>query len=203
MDNVSQAQSDAVRKKANNWEGYLKTLSNELNSTLEYYFLREASLWASTFAYIEWLIVFHLYKTFPTKNEIANTLKEFWGWDKEIGEVFWTAGRHPIAHIGQANFFHSYLNFRDLPANVSFNSSTRWTKAVTGDWGKYNPFEGVTIYPPLVSDNEVVQIITFFHQMILSELLPKLANGVISQIENESKSENLQKILELNKQIPH
>lgn len=198
--NIAEAQSRAIKNKSNLWLDYLRNLAEELNPIDTFSLLRVASLWASTFSCIEWLIVFKLYKTFPDKNEIAEVLKTSWGWDNEVGKIFWTAGRHPVAHVGQAN---SFMEFDGLLTNVSFDSQNRWTIAVTGEWDKYHPYKAVAVLPPLDDGQQKIQIITFFHQMILAELLPRLVNDVVIQIASENSTSNLQKITELNKQILH
>lgn len=202
-ENIAEKQAKAVNNKAKAWRAYLSHLADDLNANSDFYLHRMASLWASTFSYIEWLAVFKLYKTFPNKNEIAEILRQSWGWEKEIGVVFWAAGRHPVAHVGQTNTFYSFEDYDGLPTNVSFDSQNRWSEAVTGEWDKYHPYKAVAVLPALEVSETKTRIITFFHQMLLAELLPKLADDIVDQIANESDHGNLRTIYELNKQILH
>ena len=205
MIDIAAQQAEAIEKKADYWRKYLKRLADDLTVGDGYYILKISSLWASTFAYIEWLTVFRLYilhPKFPHIDDIASTLETMWGWDKEIGKLFWAAGRHPIAHVGQANAYYSYVQYKGLSTSVSLDSG-QWSEAVTGEWDQYHPNKGVAVLPPLDRGDENVQIIVFFHQMIVDELLPKLAIGVVEQIQEEKELGNLDKIQKLNSQILH
>lgn len=194
------AHSEALVNKAKHWMLYLENLTKNLNNDDGFYPHKDASLWASTFSFIEWLIVFSNYKTRLEGTDVAVALNRFWGWDENIGKIFWAAGRNPIAHVGQANSFYSFRNFNEMPTNVSFNSG-RWSKAVTDDWYKYNSYTAVSILPPLDTEEGNIQIITFFHQMLLSDLLPRLVESVALQIKNERNPNNIAKLIKLNKQI--
>lgn len=200
---VQTAQSGAIRSKASYWRSYIAGLSTELNSSQDFYLLRSASLWATTFAYIEWLVAFDHYKDRVYKSDVATTLSNAWGWHQDVGKLFWQSGRNPVAHVGQANSFHNYCEFNGLPSNVSLDSSNRWTAAVTGEWDEYHPYKAVAIMPPLDTGDGSVQIVTFFHQMLLTELLPLLAEYVADKIAKETDADSLSKIVALNSQIPH
>jgi hypothetical protein len=200
---IASAQSAAISSKANYWREYIITLANELNSTHDFYLLRAASLWATTFAYIEWLTAFEHYKERIYKADVATTLSKTWGWHEDIGKLFWQSGRNPVAHVGQANSFHNYCEFNGLPSNVSLDSSNKWTVAVTGEWDKYHSYKAVAILPPLDTGDGSVQIVTFHHQMLLAELLPILGEYVSDKISKETNTNNLSKIVALNSQIPH
>lgn len=200
--NLAKDQANAIENKATYWRGYLQECVNELHRTQNYTQLRAATLWASTFAYIEWLLVFDVYHTSLTKDEITDSLNRHWGWDKELSALFWEAGRHPIAHVGQTNSFHSYYKYNNLPTNVTFDFG-KWSKAVTDNWGKYNTHRGVTVPPELDTQEGPVQVVAFFHQMILEELLPELAKNVAEKIRLETDTKNLNKILKLNIEILH
>jgi len=202
-DKVSKSQAEAIKNKAAYWRSYITELAKELNSSLDYHLLREASLWASTFAHIEWLASFDHYKEPVTKTEIAETLNRAWDWDVEVSKLFWSSGRNPVAHVGLANPFHSYRKFNNLDTNVSLNSANNWSEAVTGEWDKYHPHRAVAILPPLAVEDGTVQLVTFFHQMLLDELLPKLAEYVYQKIVNEADDIKLTALVELNSQIPH
>lgn len=197
------AQSAAIRSKAKYWREYITALTDELNSTQDFYLLRAASLWATTFAYIEWLTAFEHYKERIYKADVAATLRKAWGWHEEVGKLFWQSGRNPVAHVGQANSFYDYCEFSGLPSNVNLDSSNKWTVAVTDEWDKYHPYKAVAILPPLDMADGSVQIVTFHHQMLLAELLPVLAEYVADKISKETNSDNLGKIVALNSQIPH
>lgn len=194
--------SNAIMNKSNYWMSYLDNLVKNLNIDDGFYLYRKASLWASTFSYIEWLIIISNYKIKPTQTEVAIALQKIWGWSEDIGKVFWSAGRNPIAHVGQVNTFHSFRNYNGMPTNVDFNNGV-WSRAVTNDWYKYNLYTAVSIAPPFNGEDGDVQIIAFFHQILLSDLLPKLAEHVVSQIKNERDPNNINKLEKLNRQIPY
>ncbi len=201
---IQKAQSDAIRSKASYWRTYIAALATELNSSQDFYQLRSTSLWATTFAYIERLVAFDHYKDRIYKSDVAATLSNAWGWHEDVGKLFWQSGRNPIAHVGQANPFHNYCEFNDLPSNVSLDSSNRWTAAVTGEWDEHHPYKSVAILPPpLDTGDGSVQIVTFFHQMLLAELLPLLAESVADKVAKETDADKLGKIVALNSEIPH
>jgi len=203
VDEVASSQSKAIDNKASYWRKYIELLTGELNATLEYYPLREASLWASTFAYIEWLVAFDQRTDWVHPFHVEDTLLHAWGWSKEVSKLFWKSGRNPIAHVGQANSFHSYDKFQGLDTNVSLNSANNWSPAVTGEWDKYHPHKAVAILPPLDMEDKKIQMVTFFHQMLLSDLLPLLAEYVYERISKETDEANLRTIVSLNSQILH
>lgn len=169
--------------------------------------LKDASLWASTFAHINWLCQFYLaipHPNFPSSKQIAETLNICWGWDEEIAKVFWDSGRNPIAHVGQGNPFFSFAKYKGLRTSVSLNSGS-WSDATTKEWNTYHPYTGISLLPspPPTTGNEPEYWITFFHQMLLDELLPTLAQHVSTKIRNETDPELIEKILKINSQIPH
>ncbi len=206
--NIAKNQAEAIRNKAKSWLSYINNLSKKLNSqkSFLFYLFREASLWATTFSYIEWLLLFSLYETgkdhLETK-DVAPQLKKYWGWEIELGKLFWKSGRNPIMHIGQVNAFYSYYNFNSLPTNVSLNSSNKWTEAVTDEWSKYHNYKAVAILPPLQTDKKTVQIVAFFHQMLKDKLLPILPKMIIEEILKEKDELKLKKLYKLNTKIPH
>lgn len=201
---VNNSQANAIKAKSSNWAKYLDELANELHQDGldSFYFLKVASLWSSTFAYIEWLVCFHERKTFPKINEIADVLKKSWGWDIKIAELFWKSGRHPLAHVGQANSYYSYGKYNGLDTNVSFDVA-KWSKAVTDDWDKYYTYKAVAVLPPLEIEGQNLQILYFHHQMLRSDLLPLLAEFVVNGILKETDEVKLKDIIELNRQILH
>jgi len=205
---IVQKQSEAIKNKAKSWLYYINELSSELNSQKSFtsYLFREASLWATTFSYIEWLLLFSLYETGKDHlgfKDVSPQLKKYWGWEDKVGEIFWMSGRNPIMHVGQANSFHSYYSFNGLPTNVSLNSSNKWTEAVTGEWNKYHNYRAVAILPPLQADKKTIQIVAFFHQMLKDELLPILPKMIAEEILMENDELKLKKLYKLNTQIPH
>lgn len=205
-DDIAKKQAESIKNTAKYWLAYINKLSVELNQTMEFYPLRQASLWSTTFSYIEWLLLFSIYETgkiYISAKNVAFLLNKYWGWDKEIGKIFWKSGRNPINHVGQANFLYSYDKYNNLPSNVSLDSSNRWTDHTMGEWGKYHPYKAVAILPPLKTNEEVVQIVTFFHQMLKDELLPILSEKIIKEILKETDKFKLNKLYNLNKIIPH
>ena len=199
---VSAAQAQAIRSKAEYWRSYISKLAGEQKASPDFIRLRIASLWATTFAYIEWLIKFDQYNERLTPDQISDTLHRCWGWDHELVKLFWKSGRNPVAHAGQENPFYSYYEFNGLPTNVSLNVST-WSEVVTGDWDKYHAHRAVAILPPVDMGEGDIQVVSFFHQMLRNELLPALAEQVAQKVAAETNEENLQKIVKLNRQIPH
>ncbi len=199
---VASAQSDAIAKKAAYWRGYIDVLAKEAAADRQFLSLRAAGLWASTFAHIEWLTAFYLCRKSVSKEDVATVLKDCWGWDGEVGKLFWKSGRNPIAHVGQANPFHSYYMLNALPTNVSLDTN-HWTKAVTKDWDNYNEFKAVSVLPPLDMGDGEFQNVTFFHQMLRDDLLPVLAERVCEKTAAERDQAILDKLLRLNAQIPH
>ena len=118
---VAAGQSNAISLKAEAWRRYLAELAKEAREKSTFTNFRIASLWASTFAYVEWLATFERYETRPDATEMALILRKYWGWDEDIGKLFVYCGRNPIAHVGQANPFHTYHTYNGLPTIVSFN----------------------------------------------------------------------------------
>jgi hypothetical protein len=207
-ENMTKKQADAIKAKAEGWLSYVNELSDGLNNSqsLNAYSLRQASLWATTFSFIEWLLVFSLYesgKTYLKTEDVAKMLNEYWGWSKELGRIFWWSGRNPIAHTGNTNPFISYHKFNNLDSNVSLDSSNRWSEAVTNEWGRYHTYKGVMIPQPLEWEGKTIQIITFFHQMLKDELIPLLIERVVNEISQEKNMQKLQLLYNLNSQMPH
>ena len=205
---ITKKQAEAIKNKAKFWLSYINGLSDELNTqkNFNFYLFREASLWATTFLCIEWLLLFGLYETGKDHlktGEVAVQLKKYWGWDEELGKLFWKSGRNPIMHVGQVNSFYSYYSFNNLPTNVSLNSSNNWTEAVTGEWSKYHNYKAVAILPPLKTDRATIQIVAFFHQILKDELLPTLSSKITEEILKETDKTKLTKLYKLNIQIPH
>lgn len=203
---VNNLQAQAIEAKSLNWMKYLDELALDINrrSVLldSFYFLRVASLWASTFSYIEWLTTFYERKTFPKIGEVASLLENAWGWELALVKLFWTSGRHPISHVGQANSYYSYAKYKGLDTNVNFDAQF-WSKAVTDDWDKYHKFKAVAVLPPLEIENQSLQIVYFHHQMIRSDLLPLLSKCVVDSILAETDEQKLKDIIELNRRILH
>jgi hypothetical protein len=199
---VADTQSKAIENKASYWRQYLRYLFDDIHNNSDYYLLKSCSLWSSTFAYIEWLIVFHQYQSKPSLDYVAETLSEAWGWNQELCKVFWCAGRNPMAHVGQSNTFYSYRIYNSLKTNVLFENNI-WSNAVTDEWGKYHQYRAVTILPTLDMGEGEVQHISVSYQMLLDELLPKIADYVVLKIQNETDPVQLLKITKLNKQILH
>lgn len=199
---VADTQSEAIKNKACYWRRYLKYLFDDIHKNGDFYILKSCSLWSSTFAYIEWLIVFNKYETRPSLDYVAEILSKAWGWDQELCKVFWCAGRNPVAHVGQSNVFYSYRTYNSLKTNVMFETNI-WSNAVTDEWDKYHPYRAVTVLPPLDMGEGNFQPISVSYQMLLDELLPKIADYVVVKIKNETDSTQLLKIIKLNKQILH
>ena len=204
---VNNSQAHAIEAKASNWINYLEELADNIkNDGLNsFYQLKVASLWSSTFAYIEWLTCFQERKILPSTdqvNMIADLLSNAWGWDRDLAKLFWVSGRHPIAHVGQTNPFHSYAKYNGLDTNVSFDVNS-WSKVVTDDWDKYHTYRAVVVLPPLGLDGQELQIVYFHHQMLRSDLLPLLSKFVIDGILAETDEQKLKGIIQLNQQILH
>jgi hypothetical protein len=206
---IAKKQADAIKTKAESWLGYINELSNGLNNPqikVYLYFLRQSSLWATTFSFIEWLLVYSLYetgKTYLKTEDVAKKLNEYWSWSKELGKIFWWSGRNPIAHTGDVNPFKSYHKFNNLDSSVSFDSSNHWSEAVTGKWNKHHSYRGVMIPPLLEVDGKTIQSIIFLHQMFKDELLPHLVEKVTNEISQETDMAKLEMLYKLNSQIPH
>ena len=204
---VNNSQARAIEMKAVHWISYLDELSDDINKAglNRFHLLKVASLWSSTFAYIEWLACFYERKILPSSNQISKVavlLNNAWGWDLELARLFWNSGRHPIAHVGQANPFHSYGKYDGLDTNVSFDTQS-WSSAVTDDWDKHHKFRAIAVLPPLEIDNQSLQIVYFHHQMLRNDLLPLLFKYVTDGILAETDEQKLRDIIELNQQILH
>ena len=201
---VNNSQAAAIEAKSANWVQYLEELAGEIHKEgiSSFYLLKVASLWASTFAYVEWLVCFYERKTFPKADQVASVLKDAWGWDEDLARLFWKSGRHPFAHVGQANTFHSYEKYKGLDTNVSFDVNS-WSSAVTDDWDKYHTYKAAAVLPPLELEGQNIQIVYFHHQMMRSELLPALSKLVADGIRSETSEQKLRDIIELNSQILH
>jgi hypothetical protein len=204
---VNNSQAHAIETKAANWVSYLDELADNINKdgVDRFHILRVASLWSSTFAYIEWLTCFYERKILPSSdqiNKVAGLLNDVWSWDLELAKLFWKSGRHPLAHVGQANSFHTYGKYKELDTNVSFDVGY-WSEAVTNDWDKYHTYKAVAVLPPLEVEGQNLQIVYFHHQMMRSDLLPMLSRFVVDSILAETDEQKLKDIIELNRQIPH
>lgn len=203
ISSVNMSQANAIDNKAMNWVNYLNSLSGDIHTKGldSFYQLRAASLWASTFAYIEWLVSFYQGSTFPNIDTVTGVLNSSWGWDKELCKLFWKSGRHPFAHVGQTNSFYSYYKYKGLETNVSFDVN-KWSTAVVDEWDDHHKYIGVAIAPPLSVEGSDLQIIYFHHQMMRDDLLLRLASFVSNYIRDINNEDELKNIVRLNMQIP-
>lgn len=202
---VAHYQAKTTATRADYWQEYLRILWNEvaLDDEDDYGDLREMSLWASTFAYIEWLANFYLLPKqgeYPKIHAIAGMLQATWQWDIKIAEIFWKAGRHPIAHVGFANPFYSYGKLDGLSTNILFNNS-KWSAAELKEWEKRDPFRGVVVIAPNDKSVRPIQTIIFTYQILLDELLPKLAISICDSIAQERDPTKIAQIESLSKRI--
>lgn len=194
--NISNQQAAAIANKAARWRAYLKRRRAAiLRSNFRDRLFNESSFWYSVFAYINWLARFYYFEFKPQEiniNKVAHFLYLSAGWHIKYAKAFWKACRHPIVHSGQTNVFNAH-NI-DGEVIYPYLDINKFSKATEPDLERAK----VLTHP-----TEQGAFLLLFHYQPIAKDLEKIAEFVVSHIGGLNDRDKIQRVVEINQEIPH